>query len=238
MAGVELLERHAPVGPHQIDETEVPRAENDDVAAGDVVLRRLCLHAGRLGGGVADHRVLLVASEREADAGPGEIPLHEFVEPVAVSLLERRSLRLPVIGEDDELVRPSRIAARPLDPRKLLVELPQRLERVLPLETGMVGDLVIAREGRVDRGPAFHHVGEDAVHDQVAHDDAHRRAQERVHPAAVAARAHVAAALPRRRDQLENHLPAEEDEGTSHVEPVGEERAVARVGRALGAPCG
>ena len=143
-------------------------------------------------------------------------------------------MRLAVVGEDDERVRPRRVAVRALDPPELLVELPQRLERVLALETGMVGDLVVAREGRVDRGPAFHHVGEDAVHDQVADDDTHRRAQERVHAAAVAPRPDVAPALLRCRDQLEDHLPGEEDEATRHVEPVGEERAVARVGRAFG----
>ena len=117
-----------------------------------------------------------------------------------------------MIGEDDELVRPRRVAAGALDAPELLVELPQRLERVCALEPGVVGDLVVARERRVDRGPPLHHVGEDAVHDQVADDDAHRRAQERIDAAAVAARPDVPTALPRGGDPLEHDLPAEEDE--------------------------
>ena len=57
----------------------------------------------------------------------------------------------------------------------------------------MVGDLVVAREGRVDGRPAAHHVGEDAEDDQVAHDHADAGPHQRVDAAAVAARAHVAA---------------------------------------------
>ena len=84
----------------------------------------------------------------------------------------------------------------------------------------MVGDLVVAREGRVDRGPPLHHVREHAVDDQVAHHDAHRRAHERVHAAAVAARLHVAADRAQRGRPLEDHLPDEEDEHARDVEPV------------------
>ena len=98
----------------------------------------------------------------------------------------------------------------------------------------MVGHLVVAREGRVDRGTAFHHVREDAVDDQVADDDAHGRAQERVDPAPVTPRPHVAAPLARRGRDLEEHLPGEEDERPGDVEAVGEKRPVARVGLLLG----
>ncbi len=98
----------------------------------------------------------------------------------------------------------------------------------------MVRDLVVAREGRVDRGPPLHHVREDAVDDQVADDDAHRRAQERIDAAPVAARADVAPALARGGDPLEDHLPPEEDERPRDVEAVGEEGAVAGVGAPLG----
>ncbi len=143
---------------------------------------------------VADHRVLLVAARDLGHAALGERSLDELVEPVAVSLLERRALRLSVVGEDDELVRPRGVAARPVDPRELLVELAERLHRVRPLQAGVVGDLVVARERRVHRGAAFHHVVQHAVHDQVADEDAQGGAHQRVDAASVAARAHVAAA--------------------------------------------
>ena len=125
-------------------------------------------------------------------------------------------------------------AARAFDAAELLVELAQRLEGVRTLEAGVVRDLVVTRERRVDRRPPSHHVGEDAVHDQVAHDDAHCGAHERVDAAAVPARPNVAPPLARRGRPLEDHLPAEEDEHARHVEAVREERLVARVRTALG----
>src|SRR3954469_1227077 len=176
MAGLELLARRPPAGLQQVDEAEAARAEDDDVAARDVVLRRLRLPSRRLGRRVADHRVLLVAALERTDAPVYKVALHELVEPVAVALPEGRPLRLTVVGEDDELVGPRGVAPGALDAPELLVELPQGLERGMALEAGVMGALVVAREGRVDRGPTLHHVGEDAVHDQVAGDDAHRRA--------------------------------------------------------------
>ena len=95
-------------------------------------------------------------------------------------------------------------------------------------------DLVIAGERRVDRGPPFHHVREDAVHDQVADEDAHGRAQERIDPAPMTARPDVPALRPGRRGQLEHHLPEEEDERPDDVEAVREERAVTGVRLLLG----
>ena len=127
------------------------------------------------------------------DVALRERALDQLVEAVAVALLEGRALRLPVVGEDDDLVRPRRVAARALDLREVVVELAQRLERVGALEAGVVRHLVVARERRVDGGPPAHHVGEHAGHDQVAHEDAERRPHQRVDAAAVAARPHVAA---------------------------------------------
>ena len=49
MALVDLLERQPAALLHQIDEAEVARAEHDDVAVGDVVLRPLRLLPGRVG---------------------------------------------------------------------------------------------------------------------------------------------------------------------------------------------
>ena len=136
VALVDLLERQPAALLHQVDEAEVARAEHDDVAVGDVVLRPLLLLApGRL----ARRRGRPSRSARRrrrspATSPPRERALDELVEAVAVALLEGRALRLAVVGEDDDLVRPRRVAARALDPAELLVELAQRLERVGALE--------------------------------------------------------------------------------------------------------
>ena len=129
------------VGGHIVDRREVEEMidtalQPRHVLVGDVVLGTLLLLlAGRLGRGVADHRTLLVAAGDVRDNASCQRTLHELVEPVAVALLEGRSLRLPVIGEDDDLVRPRCEGAGALDPTELLVELAQRLERVRPLES-------------------------------------------------------------------------------------------------------
>ena len=215
---------------HQIDEPEVARAEDDDLAAGDVVLGLLLrLAPGRLAHGVLGHRLLLVAAGQRLDVPARERPLDQPVEPVAVALLERRALCLPMVGQDDELVRARCVAPCPRDPAELLVELAQRLERVGALEARVVGDLVVARERGVDGGAPAHHVGQHAEDDEVAHDHAHEAAHQRIDPAAVPARAHVAPRRPGRGQHLEHDLPDEQDERTRDVEAVGEERAVARV---------
>ena len=85
------------VGFEQVDEPEVARAEHDHVAPGDVVLRALAVLSGRLLDGVADDGLLLVAAVERGDAAVRERALDELVEPVAVALLERRTLRLAVV---------------------------------------------------------------------------------------------------------------------------------------------
>ena len=231
MTLLDLLEREPPRLLHQVDETEVPRAEDDDLLAAHVLLRPFLLRRAPCGlaHGVADHRVLLVSAADARHLSLRERALDELVEPVAVALLEGRPLRLPVIREDDDLVWPRRVPPGALDAPELLVELAQRLQRVGALEPGVMRDLVVAREGRVDRGAALHHVREDAVDDQVADDHAHRRAHERIDAAAVAARPDVAPALPGGGGGLEDDLPEEERERPGHVEPVREEGAVAGV---------
>ena len=228
---LDLLHRQPPRLLHQVHEPEVARAEHDEVLVADVVLRAFLRRvlAGRLADGQADHRVLLVPARPAAELTELTRALDELLEAVAVALLEGGALRLTVVGEDDDLVRTGRVAARAVDAPELLVELPQRLERVRALEPGVVGDLVIARERRVHRGPAAHHVAEHAVDDQVAHDHAHRRAHERVEAASVASRLHVAADGAQSGRPLEDHLPREEHEHACDVEAVGEERAVAGV---------
>ena len=130
MALVDLFEREPARLLHQRDQAEVPRAEHDDLSVRDVVLRALALvflgrypSAGRLTDCEPDHRLLLVAVCDLHDGSMLERALDELVEPEAVSLLERRSLRLTVVGEDDDLVGTRRVAASAIDPPKLLVEL-------------------------------------------------------------------------------------------------------------------
>src|SRR5687768_13807854 len=122
MARVELLQREPALLLHQVDEAEVPGAEDDRGLAADVVLGALLRRgaAGRLAERVADHRILLVAAGDLRDLPVGQRPLDELVEPVAVALLERRALRLPVVREDDDLVRPRRIRTRAVDAPELL----------------------------------------------------------------------------------------------------------------------
>ncbi len=70
--------------------------------------------------------------------------------------------------------------------------------------------------------------------DQVAEEHAHRRAQERIGPASMSARLHVAAALASRGPELEHDLTDEERHGARDVVPVGEEGPVARIRPSLG----
>jgi hypothetical protein len=183
---------------------------------------------------VRHHRLLFVSSGHLLDISGVERPLHELVEPVAVALLEGCSLRLPVVREDDDLVRPRGVAPRSRDAAELLIELAQRLHRVGAFETGVVRDLVVAGEGRVHRRPPAHHVPEDPEHHQVPDHHAHRRAQEGIPAAAVTARTNVAARLTRGGDPLQPDLPGEQRKRPGDVETVGEKRPVPRVRPLLG----
>ena len=71
----------------------------------------------------ADHGVLLVAAGDLGNHARRERALDETVEPVAVTLLERCPLRLTVVGEDDDLVGPRRVASCAVDPAEVIVEL-------------------------------------------------------------------------------------------------------------------
>ena len=73
---------------------------------------------------------------------------------VVVPLLERRALRLAVVGEHDDVVRPGRIVCSSREPTRGAVDLCQLLERLRPFDAAMVGDLVVAEEHRVDHRPS------------------------------------------------------------------------------------
>src|SRR6476469_9200679 len=98
---VDLLAREAALLLHQVDEAEIAGAEDDDLPVGDVVFRplllvRLLRPPGRLPDREPDHLVLLVPTRDARHVPSFEGALHELVEPVAVSLLEGRALRLAV----------------------------------------------------------------------------------------------------------------------------------------------
>ena len=226
---VDLLEREPPRLLHQVHQPEVAGAENDHLAIRDVVLRALALCPVASPSACPTIFDCSSPSATSRHGAARQRPLDEVGQAVAVPLLEGGALGLAVVRQHDDLVRPRCEPERVLDPAELLVELAQRLERVGAFEARVVRDLVVARERRVDRGTAFHHVRDHAVHDQIADEDAHRRAQERVDAAAMAARAHVAADRTERREPLEDHLPGEEHEDPRDVEAVRQEGAIARV---------
>ena len=153
MALVDLLQRQ-PAGARPSDRSGrgCPTPSTITSSLADAASPLLGLAAPRrLGDRVADRGVVLVARlDSRATLAAGDRALDELVQVVAVALLERRALGLPVVGEDDDLVRARREPAGALDPAELLVELAQRLERVRALEARVVGDLVVARERRVD----------------------------------------------------------------------------------------
>src|SRR5215211_275201 len=116
MVFLDLLEGQPALLLHQVDQTEVARTENHDRATGDVVLGTLLrLGARGLAEGVPDHYPLLVAAGEAGDLATGERSLNELVEPVAVSLLERRTLSLSVVGEHHDLVGARCVPPRAFD---------------------------------------------------------------------------------------------------------------------------
>src|SRR2546421_9173433 len=146
----ELLDRHPPLLLHQVDEAEIAGAEHDDVAARDVVLLLLRLPPRRLGCSVADHRLLLVTARECADAAVGEVPLHELVQAVAVALPERRALRLSVVREDNERIRPRSKAAGARRGGGPLIQLSQWLQGGLAAEARRGGGPGVAPGRRGD----------------------------------------------------------------------------------------
>ena len=233
---LDLLERQPVRALHQVDQAEVPRPQDDRLVGGRLGALRvggLVAAAGRLVDGAPHPRGVLVPRVELGDPAVRQRPLHELGERVAVALLEGRALRLPVVGQDDDLVGPRREAARAVDHPEALVQLAQRLEGVGALEARVVRHLVVAGERRVHRRHAAEHVLEHREGDQVADEHAHPGAQERVRAAAVTARLHVTPALPRGGDQLQQDLPEEQHERAGGVRGVGEERAVAGIGPLL-----
>src|SRR5215210_3645472 len=119
MSRLDLLESQATSFFHQVDESEIAGPEHDDRLVTDALLAWLGV---RRGPGAPrflqrePHRgVVLVASEERLNRPLVDRAANEVVQPIPVALLERRALRLPVVGEDDDFVRARGVAGRPLD---------------------------------------------------------------------------------------------------------------------------
>ena len=82
------------------------------------------------------------------------VALDDVLEAFAVALAEGRALALAVVGEHDQLVRPRPVLGGRGDPLDREVDAPQHRERVRPLQPGVVRDLVVGQERRVDHRPA------------------------------------------------------------------------------------
>ena len=151
MVLLDLLERQAALLLHEVDQAQVARPEDHDLAAGDVVLRALRrLGARGLVHGVPHHRPLLVTAGVPGHLAAGERSLHQLVESIAVALFERRALVCPW-SESTRSVRPRRVPPRVLD-AELLVELAQGLERVGSLEARGAPPRRSSRRSRTPRG--------------------------------------------------------------------------------------
>ena len=105
---------------------------------------------------------------------------------------------------------------------------------------GVVGDLVVAGEGRVDDGATGVDVADDRGHGEVALDDDHERPQQRVHEAAVPARPDVQPLLLVRVPELLHDVADHQDEGaherrTGSRSTRGNRRRCARYGALVAA---
>jgi hypothetical protein len=78
-------------------------------------------------------------------AGPTRLA-DGVLERHAVAVLERRTLRLAVIGQHHELVGPRRVRDGRLDARELAVDLTQHGQGVVALDPRVVRDFVEARK--------------------------------------------------------------------------------------------
>ena len=170
-----------------------------------------------------------------ASTGVFVAPGDDLLERRPVALEEGRALTLSVVREHDDVVRARRILGRAHDPVEGLVEVPEHGERIRALDARVVGDLVVARERRVHHGAPGVDVADDGGHGQVALDDDHERAQQRVDEAAMPAGPDVHLALLRGVPELLRDVRDHEHEGPDERERVREVREVAGAG-ALGVP--
>ena len=128
-------------------------------------------------------------------AGRDRLP-DEVLQVVPVSLQEGGAHGLTVIGQDDETVFAGRDLGDGLEVVQAGVDLPQHLERVVSVETGVMGHLVVAGQRDIAVGHAQEHVADHPVETEIAQGDRHAGAHDGVLEVAVDSRLLVAPALP------------------------------------------
>src|SRR5437868_2689241 len=119
------------------------------------------------------------------DLFAGEL-LDERFERLAIALREHRAGALPVVGEDDEAIRPRRIHGGHLDDPDDLVKATYRVARLDALGSGAVRDLVVVDEVDVDRGRVSPHLLDHERGAQMAQQHVRRRAREGIRKGAWA----------------------------------------------------
>ena len=188
------------------------RARRDRVVAGDL---------GQAGAEVGERVVLALLDRDRALRVAGRA--HQVLERFPVAVAEGLPLRLAVVGEDDQPVGARSVGAGEGDPGDLAVEVAQHGEGVVAFDPGVVGDLVVGEEGRVDERAAGEDVADDAGDLEVALDDGGPGAHGGVGARAGDPRTDVVAELPPHRPALaedvdeRQHERARDRVGTSEV---------------------
>ena len=178
--------------------------------------------------GVAQHPVevapALGAELRALDVvAPLEQRCDEVAEGEAVALQEGGALGLAVVGEHHHVVGPGGLAEGPLQPGQLLVEPPQRLQRVVRGDPGVVGHLVVPHEVDIGGRHAAVDVAQQGVDGEVAQDHGRDRSEKGIDAPAVLARLDVAPAGPPCRRQLAPDVGEAQDEKSRNGVGVTEE---------------
>ena len=223
---VDLLARHPPISDGEIDESEVARGQDGGSGLGlmqfSIVVAGRSEPGRRLGapglGVVVDVDVAVRATQSRDELG----------ERLAVPVLERRPLRLSVIGQHDDPIRPGRPSDRPLEPGDLAIDVAQHPQGVLAKRSGMVRHLVVAEEVDVDRVAALRHVVQHPFDAHVAADDRGEGPQQRIRPVPAHARLHAALDLVACGPPLANDL---DDGRVERAHRIGRSREVLAVAR-------
>ncbi len=208
-AGLELLQQH-PLRGRDVDHPQVAAGEHDQLRVVrvralrledlvDATRRRLLCAGSARATQVLQHRVD-PAPALDAALDPGRLRLGQgpaqVAELDAVARCERLALRLTVVAEQDQVIRPRCSLRHLLQDGHHLVETSERGQRLDPGPAGVVRDLVVVDVVDVDAAGASHHL---LAHDggvEVAQQAVAEGAQPGEGPRAVHPRMHVEAALP------------------------------------------
>src|SRR5512139_655376 len=159
-----------------------------------------------IGKRAADGAQALVRRRWRVDLRSAHGVADQLLQLDAEALAEGTALALAVVGEDDQAVGPWRLIDRLLQALELCVVLLEDRERVGLLYPGMVGDFVVADEGRVDDGDALDDVAEQGGDVEIAHHHRDRASDPRIEPAPVDVR-RATPSLPASRSALEDNVP-------------------------------